>query len=251
MELIPAGSYVCIETDSQRCTDGLRVNRKRWEKHGWRLDSGKPVENAEIIMALAKEINLRIVGLPRGEMFRIYPVDMDIQRLGDDDHAYSFDWVEGKQYWFDTVHDHDHARDKHDLCRQIRMVDYGGRVDTLVVPCQTNIRPVGEIWRKIIGAPEGVNLDCASRNTREYYWGFGNSTVQMIPCTLRSRNNQGNATIHDGSDILKAKQIGRITETKVPPFELCRITPRSGGGAIIEMDGDWVPLGLRVIRDHD
>jgi hypothetical protein len=60
----------------------------------------------------------------RGATFRIFPVDMDIQKLGDDDHAYSFDWVEGKQYWFDIVHDH--ARDKHDLCREIRMVDYGG-----------------------------------------------------------------------------------------------------------------------------
>jgi hypothetical protein len=39
-------------------------------------------------------------GLPRGSLLRIFPVDMEIDRLGEDDHAYSFDWEEGKQDWF-------------------------------------------------------------------------------------------------------------------------------------------------------
>jgi hypothetical protein len=45
------------------------------------------------------------LGLPRGTLFRIYPVDRDIQRLGNDDHAFSFDWKEGMQYWFGIIHD--------------------------------------------------------------------------------------------------------------------------------------------------
>jgi hypothetical protein len=94
----------------------------------------------------------------KGAMFQIFPVDMNIQQFGDD-HAYSFDWVEGKQYWFDIVHDH--ARDKHDLCREIRMVDYGGRVDTMVVPGQTDIGQVGELWKRIIDVP--ANDPCLSR----------------------------------------------------------------------------------------
>jgi hypothetical protein len=38
-------------------------------------------------------------GLPRGSMFRIYPVDMDIQRLSDYNHTYSFNWKNEGQYW--------------------------------------------------------------------------------------------------------------------------------------------------------
>jgi hypothetical protein len=34
-------------------------------------------------------------GLPRGILFRIFPVDVGIDRLDDEDHAYSFDWEEG------------------------------------------------------------------------------------------------------------------------------------------------------------
>jgi hypothetical protein len=49
--------------------------------------------------------------LPRGTLFRIFPVDMETDRLGDDDHAYSFDWEAGKQYWFDIIHDPE--RDSH------------------------------------------------------------------------------------------------------------------------------------------
>jgi hypothetical protein len=55
------------------------------------------------------------LNFPRGTLFRIYPVDMDIQRLGDDDHSYSFDWEDGKQYWFDIVHDA--SKDPHIFCR--------------------------------------------------------------------------------------------------------------------------------------
>jgi hypothetical protein len=47
--------------------------------------------------------------------------------LVDDDHAYSSDWEEGKQYWFDIVHDS--ARDRRDPSRQIRMIDNGISAD--------------------------------------------------------------------------------------------------------------------------
>jgi ribonuclease HI len=62
MELIPPGSYVCMETDSQACIDGLTTYRKRWEKCGWRREDGKEVENPDIIIPLAKEIDQRNVG---------------------------------------------------------------------------------------------------------------------------------------------------------------------------------------------
>jgi hypothetical protein len=61
-------------------------------------------------------------GLPRGTLFRLFPVDIEIGRLGDDDHTFSFDWLEGKQYWFEIVHDL--SKDPHGtFSREIRMVD--------------------------------------------------------------------------------------------------------------------------------
>jgi hypothetical protein len=55
-------------------------------------------------------------------MFRIFPVDMAIDRLGQDDHAYSFDWEEDKQCWFDIIHDL--AKDRNGMfSRELRMVD--------------------------------------------------------------------------------------------------------------------------------
>lgn len=71
-------------------------------------------------------------GLPRGTLFRMFPVDGNTQRLGDDDHAYSFDWVEGQQYWFELVHDQE--KDRQDRCREIRMVDGFGKDDSMVIP---------------------------------------------------------------------------------------------------------------------
>jgi hypothetical protein len=59
-------------------------------------------------------------GFTRGSMLRICPVDGDIQRLGDDDHAYSFEWKDGAQYWFEIVHDL--SRDRHNLTREIALI---------------------------------------------------------------------------------------------------------------------------------
>jgi hypothetical protein len=84
--------------------------------------------------------------LPRGALFRIYSVDGNIQRLGDDDHAYSFDWTKVRQYWFEIVHDH--ARDRHDFSREIQMVGGGGRVDSLVISGAANIENVKKLWNQ-------------------------------------------------------------------------------------------------------
>jgi hypothetical protein len=62
MELVPEGAYVCIESDSQGCIDGITKWRKRWEKHSWHQEGGAEVENAEIIKPLVAMIDKREVG---------------------------------------------------------------------------------------------------------------------------------------------------------------------------------------------
>jgi hypothetical protein len=92
------------------------------------------------------DVSKRLVaeyGVHRGTLFRIFPVDMEIDRLGDDDHAYSFDIV------------HDLAKDPHGMySREIGMVDPFGRVDRMVVPMVTDIRAIGMLWRKILDVPD-------------------------------------------------------------------------------------------------
>jgi hypothetical protein len=74
---------------------------------------------------------------------------MKIDRLGDDDHEYSFYWEAGKQYWFDIIHDL--SKDRHgNFSREIRMVDPFGRVDRMVIPMVTGIKTVGNLWKKLM-----------------------------------------------------------------------------------------------------
>jgi hypothetical protein len=154
-------------------------------------------------------------GLPRGSMLRIYPVDGDIQRLGDDDHAYSVDWKDGAQHWFEIVHDL--SKYRNNLTRQIRMVYNAGRVESLVIPGNAQIEDVRKLSCKLIDCRTNVVLQCNSHNAEEYYWEFGEmSSEPLVACTLRSPSSQANARIYDGSDPFKADQISRLLDVKVP-----------------------------------
>jgi hypothetical protein len=76
------------------------------------------------------------------------------------------------------------------------------------------------------------------------------SSVPSINCTLASDENRGNANIHDGSDSFRTEQIGRILDAKVPPFEKCQVTVKDTR-VTIRQPGDLIPLGLRVLKEHD
>jgi hypothetical protein len=102
---------------------------------------------------------------------------MDIERLGDDDHSYSFGWEDGKQYWFEVVHDS--SKDPHGLCRQIRMANPAGRVESFVVPGQTDVEEVRNLWKKMIDCPDDVTLQMNHHNGLEFYWGLSNASCSI------------------------------------------------------------------------
>jgi hypothetical protein len=56
--------------------------------------------------------------------------------------------------------------------------------------------------------------------------------------------------VFPGTDQFKADQIGRLLDLKVPPIVQCQIKQRQRGGAIIECDGEVVPFGLRILKEH-
>jgi hypothetical protein len=49
---------------------------------------------------------------------------------------------------------------------------------------------------------------------------------------------------------MSCSQVSRIFGVKVPPFEQYQITAQEGGWVMIAQDEDWIPLTLRVLREH-
>jgi hypothetical protein len=71
-------------------------------------------------------------GLPRLSVFRLFPMDGVVTRLGADDGAYSFEWTEGRQYWWTNAHDP--AKDRRTAAgREMKLVNPEGKVDTLAI----------------------------------------------------------------------------------------------------------------------
>jgi hypothetical protein len=95
------------------------------------------LKRAELeIMPSLSWINLsgqlvRKLKLPKGTLFRIYPVDGRVENRDEEDHSYTFNWESDKQYWFDIIYDI--SRDLENEAKVIKMIDGYGRVDRLVV----------------------------------------------------------------------------------------------------------------------
>jgi ribonuclease HI len=53
---LPAGSSVCIVTDSRLMLDSMTKWIVGWKKKGWKTASGDPVKNQDLVMALEEEI---------------------------------------------------------------------------------------------------------------------------------------------------------------------------------------------------
>jgi hypothetical protein len=126
-----------------------------------------------------------------------------------EDHSYAITWEEGKQYWFDVIHEE--AKDIHGTARQIRMVDFGGRVDTFVVRNDMSIQEITLLWKKLLEIPDGIKIHVQTGNNQEYFWGYV-TAAETVPYTLRAANFHGDAGIFLGPDLLKPdKSVGYLT----------------------------------------
>jgi hypothetical protein len=146
-----------------------------------------------------------IFGLQRSTFMRIFPVDRNIFRLDGEDSSYSFDWEEGKQYWFDIVQDPGRDR-QHMFCREIRMVDPFGRVDRMLFPLDADVSEIEDLWGKMLDVSAGLTVECMMHGDTNCYWDYREgSAVTTLECTLILPNNRGNGVIYDGSDVFKAE----------------------------------------------
>ena len=56
LKAIPAGSQVCIVTDSRLMIDSMTKWLPGWKKKGWKTAGGQPVKNQDLVKALEAEI---------------------------------------------------------------------------------------------------------------------------------------------------------------------------------------------------
>jgi hypothetical protein len=164
--------------------------------------------------------------------------------------SHSFNWQEGKQYWFEIIHDLSGDPDRQ-FSQEIRMVDTLDLVDRMVIPVNAEIRDIVQLWRRILDVPDGLEIQCARHNDLECHWGIKEgSAIPLIECTVASESNQGNVTIHAGSDEFKADQISRLLVIKTPPFWQARVE-NEPNHVTLRFEGEWILLALRILHDHD
>lgn len=137
------------------------------------------------------EVSERMVrhfGFPKGTIFRIFPVDNVISRMGDDDHTDSFDWQESVQYWFDIIRDP--IKGPRGGCQEIRLIDASGRVDMFTAPASTTEDDVAKLWKKILDFPEDLQMEMIRRNDTDFHCGAIDRPELRIRCTLTSRQTR-------------------------------------------------------------
>jgi hypothetical protein len=66
-----------------------------------------------------------------------------VQDQDPEDHSYSIAWEEGKQYWYDIIYEE--AKDRRSQARQVRMIDFNGRVDSFAVPSTASIQEIASV----------------------------------------------------------------------------------------------------------
>jgi hypothetical protein len=185
--------------------------------------------------------------LPKGTLLRIFPVDGRVDNRDEEDHSYTFEWEEGKQYWYDIAYDP--WKDAGSRTRTIKMIDRYGRVDRMVVKKNATEASIIAQWAKLLDNPPTVQLAINTRNNEEYYWPF-HGTYETLPCIFRTPSGQGDARIIDGPAHFRAEQLGRALDIKIPPFGACQVTREDGGPVIIQYHEEAQRLGLRILNEH-
>jgi hypothetical protein len=187
------------------------------------------------------------IGLPKGTLFRIYPVVGTVDNQDAEDHSYSIDWEAEKQYWFDIICDI--SKDRNGRAKQVLMVDFSGRTDTFVVPQTATVQQVTYLWRRLVEVPDDIGLQVTTGSNSEYFWGYltTKATISVAFCTPNIRSD---VCIFTGQPSFEADQIGILLDVKVPPIPKCQVTPRHRDGPVIRYDEDLSPLGLRILKTY-
>jgi hypothetical protein len=185
--------------------------------------------------------------LPKGTLFRIYPVDGSVDNRDEEDHSCTFDWVPDMQYWFEIVYDY--SKDMRSQSKSVIMVDASNRTDTLVVPQTADVYQVRDLWKRFMEVPPDIEMQMQTADGHEFYWSL-ETAKDPIPYSIKAANFHGDANAFSGPHQFVADQISRLLDVKVPPFALCQVTQRRSFGPRIEFDGEVSQLSFRILREH-
>jgi hypothetical protein len=188
--------------------------------------------------------NLR---LPKGTLFRIFPVIGTVDNQDAEDFSYDIVWEAEKQYWYDIVYDP--SKDMRSQARQVLMIDPTGKSDTFVIPHNANAQQVADLWRRVIDAPDDIGISVSTGNGETFHWSYV-TTKETISYTFSTPSMRCDVSIYAGKTQFEADQISRLLEIKVPPLVKSHKIPRPHEGPLVQFDEDVVPLGLRIMGTH-
>jgi hypothetical protein len=187
------------------------------------------------------------LGLPKGTLFRIFPVVGTVDNQDAEDFAYSIVWEAEKQYWFDIVYDP--AKDLGGLARQVLMVDSFGRVNSFVVPHNAIAQDVEALWRRVIDAPDNVGISVTTGDNEVFHWGYS-VAPNHVAYAIETPSARFNVDVFPGNTQFQADQISRLLDVKLPPLIQAKKTKLAHAGFKLQFDEDPLPLGLRLMATH-
>jgi hypothetical protein len=185
--------------------------------------------------------------LPSGTLFRILPVAGQVDNPDPDDFSYDITWEDEKQYWYDIIYDP--AKDRNDRARQVLMVDSAGHADTFVIPQNADAQRVATLWRRVIDAPDDVEVSVNTGNGEIFHWGLV-ATKEACSDSICTPLKRRDVSIYPGKTQFEAEQINCLLELKLPPLVRSHKTIRSRSEATLQFDEEPTPLGLKIIASH-
>jgi hypothetical protein len=190
----------------------------------------------------------KTICMPRRSVFRLFPTDKSVQRLDHEDRSYSFNWEEGKQYWWDNIYDP--AMDmRSGQGIEVKIVDANGTVDTLAVRKGMSLDEIRDLLGKICDFPAELPMEIIRRNGTTYHWGVQIRYQPTIECTVSLPYTRLNAFLFDGSSDFLGLQLSQIMDVKMPPLDQCQVT-ENGNRMIVRCEQEPARLEARVIKDH-
>jgi hypothetical protein len=184
--------------------------------------------------------------LPKGTLSRIYPVVGTVDNQDAEDFSYDITWEEGKQYWYDIVHDP--RRDMNGKSKQITMIDHAGHAETFVVPVNASAQKIVDLWRTTLEAPPNVGIFIISGNGDKYHWGYS-SQEKTVSYSIITPTKRWDVSIYPGVTQFEADQLSRLLEIKTPPLVRAHRINRHAN-AIIQFDDEPTLLSSRLIGTH-
>jgi hypothetical protein len=131
--------------------------------------------------------------LPKGTLFRTYPVVGTFDSQDAEDLSYDITWEEGKQYWYDIVYDH--SRDTKGKSKQITMIDQAGHAEPFVVPVNASAQKIVDLCGNVIDAPPNVNIFISSGHELIFHWGYSSAEKNSLILNRDSDDEMGRGNL--------------------------------------------------------